>query len=87
MRYNISHSRYFRHFSPWFSIMTTPQLSAVDFQLKKIYEINDFLPKLKELIDWEIFRPLLSKVREKERRIYQTGPMPDDTPSMSCSCL
>jgi IS5 family transposase len=36
-------------------------------QLAKMAQINDFLPKLKTLIDWELFRPDLSKVREKER--------------------
>ena len=36
----------------------------LDKQLDKIYQINDFLPKLNSLIDWEMFRPILSKVRE-----------------------
>src|SRR5215469_18221828 len=36
-------------------------------QLDKIYHINDFLPKLNSLIDWEMFRPILNKVREKEQ--------------------
>jgi len=35
-------------------------------QLEKIYQLNDFLPKLNSLIDWEMFRPTLQKVREKE---------------------
>ena len=35
-------------------------------QLDKIYQLNNFLPKLNALIDWEIFRPTLNKVREKE---------------------
>ena len=35
-------------------------------QLEKIYQLNNFLPKLNTLIDWEIFRPTLNKVREKE---------------------
>ena len=35
-------------------------------QLEKIYELDDFFPKLNSLIDWEIFRPSLNKVREKE---------------------
>jgi len=34
-------------------------------QLDKIYEINDFLPKLNSLIDWEIFRALLNTVRKE----------------------
>ena len=33
-------------------------------QLDKIYQLNDFLPKLNTLIDWEIFRPILDQVRE-----------------------
>jgi len=33
-------------------------------QLDKIYQINGFLPKLNALIDWEMFRPILNKVRE-----------------------
>jgi IS5 family transposase len=37
-------------------------------QLDKIYQLNDFLPKLNSVIDWEMFRPDLHKVREKERR-------------------
>jgi IS5 family transposase len=38
----------------------------LETQLDKIYHINDFLPTLNALIDWEIFRPTLLKVREKE---------------------
>jgi IS5 family transposase len=33
-------------------------------QLDKIYQLNGFLPKLNALIDWELFRPTLNKVRE-----------------------
>jgi len=40
----------------------------IENQLDKIYEINDFLPKLDTLIDWEMFRYQLNKVREKERK-------------------
>lgn len=49
---------------------TKGQLGFFDIenQLDKIYEINDFLPKLNTLIDWEMFRYQLSKVREKERK-------------------
>ena len=36
-------------------------------QLEKIYQLNSFLPNLNALIDWEMFRPTLNKVREKER--------------------
>ena len=35
-------------------------------QLEKIYQLDDFFPKLNSLIDWEIFRSPLNKVREKE---------------------
>ena len=37
-----------------------------DNRLAKIYKLNGFLPKLNALIDWEMFRPTLAKVREKE---------------------
>jgi len=40
----------------------------VENQLDKIYQINDFLPKLNTLVDWEIFRESLARVREKERK-------------------
>ena len=33
-------------------------------QLKKIYDLNDFMPKLDSLVNWEMFRPDLIKVRE-----------------------
>jgi IS5 family transposase len=35
-------------------------------QLEKIYQLSNFLPKLNALINWEIFRSPLNKVREKE---------------------
>jgi len=38
-----------------------------DNRLAKIYKLNNFLPKLNALIDWEIFRPILNKVREREK--------------------
>jgi len=38
----------------------------IENRLAKIYQLNDFLPKLNSLIQWEIFRPTLNKVREKE---------------------
>jgi IS5 family transposase len=41
---------------------------TVDHQLDKIYQLNNFLPQLNDLIDWELFRPDLNKVNEKERR-------------------
>jgi IS5 family transposase len=45
-----------------------PSFFDVENQLAKIYQLNDFLPKLNALIDWELFRPDLNKVREKERK-------------------
>jgi len=33
-------------------------------QLEKIYELDNFLPKLDSLIDWEMFRHTLNKVRK-----------------------
>jgi hypothetical protein len=41
---------------------------AMEEQLEKIYANNSFLPKLKTLIDWEIFRSDLNIVREKGRK-------------------
>jgi hypothetical protein len=38
----------------------------LDTQLDKIYQLNDFLPKLNSLVAWELFRSTLLKVREKE---------------------
>jgi hypothetical protein len=35
-------------------------------QLAKIYQLNNFLPKLNALIPWEMFRPTFQTVREKE---------------------
>jgi IS5 family transposase len=48
---------------------TKGQYGFFDYQkqLDKIYEINDFLPKLNDIIDWEMFRTELEKVREKEQ--------------------
>jgi len=44
-----------------------PSFFDIEQQLDKIDQTNDFLPKLKQLIDWEMFRGDLNKVREKER--------------------
>jgi len=54
-----------------------PSFFDVENQLTKIYQLNDFLPKLKSLIDWEMFRPDLNKVREKER-LSNAGRKPFD---------
>ena len=40
----------------------------IENQLDKIYQLNNLLPKLNALIDWELFRNDLNKVRERERR-------------------
>jgi len=59
--------------------MPTVQYSffALEHQLDKIYQLNDFLPKLHSLIDWEIFRPILRTVHEKER-LSNAGRKPFD---------
>jgi IS5 family transposase len=54
-----------------------PSFFDVEIQLDKIYQLNDFLPKLNSLIDWELFRPDLNKVREKER-LSNAGRKPFD---------
>ena len=45
--------------------------------LGKIQQLNNFLPKLNALINWEIFRSTLEKVREKER-LSHAGRKPYD---------
>jgi IS5 family transposase len=54
-----------------------PSFFDVETQLEKIYQLNDFLPKLKTLIEWEMFRPNLLKIREKER-LSNAGRKPFD---------
>jgi hypothetical protein len=41
------------------------QLSMFEKQLEKIYEINDFLPKLSVLVDFEAFHSLIDQARRK----------------------
>ena len=53
--------RFFMHRRP-------PSFFDVETQLDKISQINNFLPKLNALINWEIFRSDLNKVRAKERK-------------------
>lgn len=45
------------------------QFSFFDLEnrLEKIHQLNNFLPRLNALVDWETFRYQLNKVREKER--------------------
>jgi IS5 family transposase len=40
--------------------------ACMDEQLRKIYEISDFLPRLKRMVPWESFRPELAGVHEKQ---------------------
>jgi IS5 family transposase len=54
-----------------------PSFFDVENQLDKIYQLNDFLPKLKSLIDWDIFRNDLHTVRKKER-LSNAGRKPFD---------
>lgn len=53
------------------------EFSDLKKQLNKIYQINGFLPKLKSLIDFEIFRSDLQIVRDKER-LSKAGRPPFD---------
>ncbi|MDR3199186.1 MAG: hypothetical protein LBU34_15065 [Planctomycetaceae bacterium] len=43
--------------------MSQPSIFDVEYQLDKINQINDFLRRLDELIDWSIFLDLLNQVR------------------------
>src|SRR5215469_11683376 len=45
-------------------------------KLDKIYKLNNFLPKLNTLIDWEMFRADLDKVRERENKDPANGGRP-----------
>jgi len=54
-----------------------PSFFDVEYQLVKIYQLNDFLPNLNSLIDWEMFRPDLNKVRAK-KRLSNAGRKPFD---------
>ena len=54
-----------------------PSFFDVETQLDKIYQLNGFLPKLNALINWEIFRYTLNKIREKER-LSNAGAKPYD---------
>jgi IS5 family transposase len=55
----------------------SPTFFDIETQLDKINELNDFLLRLNELIDWEMYRPDLEKVREKER-LSNAGRKPFD---------
>jgi hypothetical protein len=47
--------------------MSQPSVFDVEYQLDKINQINDFLRRLDELIDWSIFLDLLNQVRSPRR--------------------
>ena len=55
----------------------SPSFFDRENQLAKIYELNGFLPKLKSLVDFEMFRDDLQQVREKER-LSNAGRKPFD---------
>jgi hypothetical protein len=52
-------------------------------QLTKIHQLNDFLCRLEDLIDWTIFLEILNQVRSPERLSYAGRP-PFDVQN-SCS--
>ncbi len=43
-------------------------LFDLEFRMRKIDSNGDPLKRLNELVDWEMFRPTLSKIREKKRK-------------------
>jgi transposase len=45
-----------------------------EYQLDKINQINDFLRRLDELIDWSIFLDLLTQVRPSEKKFHAGRP-------------
>jgi hypothetical protein len=55
------------------------QFSFFDFedQLNKIHQLNDFLCRLNELIDWTIFLEILNQVRSPERSSHAGRPLFD----------
>jgi hypothetical protein len=58
-----------------------PTFFDIEIQLDKIHQINDFLPRLNALIDWELYRLDLEKVCEKER-LSPAGRKPFDVMQM-----
>ena len=43
-------------------------LFDMEFRMRKIDSNGDPLKRLNELVDWELFRPVLQKIREKKRK-------------------
>ena len=56
----------------------------LETQLDKIYQISDFWPRLNALVDWEIFRPTLDKVRDKDRLSHAGRPPMDVVLMFKC---
>jgi transposase len=54
--------------------MSQPSFFDVEYQLDKINQINDFLCRLEELIDWSIFFDLLNQVRSYEKKSHAGRP-------------
>jgi IS5 family transposase len=48
--------------------MSQPSFFDVEYHFDKINQINDFLRRLEELIDWSVFLDLLNQVRSSEKR-------------------
>ncbi len=43
-------------------------LFDLEFRMSKIDDNGDPLKRLNELVDWELFRPVLNQVRNKKRK-------------------
>ncbi|MDR0705944.1 MAG: hypothetical protein LBF88_13310, partial [Planctomycetaceae bacterium] len=48
--------------------MSHPSFFDVEYQLDKINQLNNFLRRLDELIDWSVFLDLLNQVRSSEKK-------------------
>jgi hypothetical protein len=48
--------------------MPQPSFFDCEYQLDKINQINDFLRRLDELIDWSVFLELLNQVHSSEKK-------------------
>jgi transposase len=53
---------------PIFLAMSQASFFDIEYQLDKIHQINDLLPRLDELIDWSLFIDLLNQVRSSEKK-------------------
>jgi hypothetical protein len=50
-----------------FRAMSQASFFDIEYQLDKSYQINNFLPRLDDLIDWSLFIDLLNQVRSSEK--------------------